>query len=118
MLSFFSIGIRVRLTLFLSAAVPLNFFAGPEFDRGQSEWKTFAGHCKTGMHQDAANGVRSEASSLVPSTVDIKGDTDRLAAFTLKREFGRVVQNKDEALAAGKTDHGLLGNGLIECLPR
>jgi hypothetical protein len=32
----------------------LEFFAGPEFDRGQSEWKTFAGHCKTGNVLSAA----------------------------------------------------------------
>src|SRR5689334_12438222 len=63
----------------------LEFLAGPELDRGQSKWKTFAGHCKTGMHQDAANGVRPKTSSLVPSAVNIIGHADRFGAFSLKR---------------------------------
>src|SRR4030088_3593441 len=78
MLSFFSMGTRVGLIFFLSAAVPFEFLAGPELDRRQSEWQALGRYHEARMHQDAANRVRSEAARLVSSAVYALGYAGRL----------------------------------------
>jgi hypothetical protein len=86
----------------------LEMLAGPEFDRGQAEWKTFARHGQTRVHQDATNRMRADTTGFVSSAVDVVGHADEIGLFTLKREFGRVMQNKDEALAIDKPTAGCL----------
>ena len=60
------------------------------------------------MHQDPANCVRADTASFVPAAVDVVGHANEIRSFTLKREFGRVVENKDEARATGKPITGCL----------
>jgi hypothetical protein len=86
----------------------LELLTGPKLDRGQPEWKTFACHGQARMHQDAANRVRADTTGFVPPAVDVVGHTNEIGPLTLKREFGRVVQNNDEAFATGKPITGCL----------
>ena len=55
------------------------------------------------MHQDAANRVRSEATRLVPPTVNALGDADRFRALALIAKLGCVVQHENEIFGGGGT---------------
>ena len=107
MLSFFSIGTRVGLIFFLSAAVPLNFFRVQIYCR-QPKRQTFARHRQARVHQDAADRVRSQATGLVPAAVDALGDPDRLCVLSLKAELGGVMEHKNRAIGRNRALKGRL----------
>jgi hypothetical protein len=47
------------------------------------------------MHEEATNGVHSQAASLVLATGHRLYSSYRSRLFSLKREFGRVVEHED-----------------------
>jgi hypothetical protein len=51
------------------------------------------------MQQDAADGVSANATSLIASAIDVVSDADAIRAFSLKREFRRVVEDQYSAVA-------------------
>ena len=89
-----------RVDLFLERGGPFEFLSGPEFDGRQPERQPLGCYREARMHQDAANRVRSQASRLVPSTVDALGYPDRVRALSLVGELGRVVEHKDGTIGS------------------
>ena len=92
-----------RVDLFLERGGPFEFLSGPEFDGRQPERQPLGCYREARMHQDAANRVRSQATRLVPSAVYVLGYADRLGALSLVCEFGRVMQDQNEAIGGSDT---------------
>jgi hypothetical protein len=90
-------GTRVGLIFFLSAAVPLNFLRVQNLTavrpRGSPSVVT-----ANGMHQDATNRMRSQATGLVTAAVDALGYADRFGLLPLIAELRRVVQYEDRSI--------------------
>ena len=97
MLSFFSIGTRVGLIFFLSAACPFELLARPELHRRQSQRQPISRHRKAGMHQHPADRVMAKAAALVLATVDALRHADQMRRDALIGELGRVLDQKDSA---------------------
>ena len=74
----------------------------PEFDRRQTHWQPFAGSYQTGVHQNAATGVKPCAPFVACRY--LLQESDRCGIFTPIRQLRRVVKNqKGEATASGKS---------------
>src|SRR5271169_394878 len=60
------------------------------------------------MHKNAADCVMARRAFLVPPASHLMRDADRPRLLSLKREFRRVVQHENEAVACRKAIMGRL----------
>ena len=90
-----------RIDLFLQRSGPLELLPGPEFDRRQPKRQPRGCHRKARMHQDPADGMRSQTTRLVASTVYALRNADRLRALPLVSKLGRIMEHKHEAASSG-----------------
>jgi hypothetical protein len=97
-----------RVDLFLERGGRFECFPSPEFDGRQPERQPLGCYREARMHQDAAHRVRSQAARLIPSTVYVLRDADRLGTLSLVCEFGRVMQDQNETIRGSDAITGRL----------
>src|SRR5882762_1888624 len=103
MLSFFSMGTRVGLIFFLSAAVPLNFFRVQNLTAAKPSGSPSVVTAKLECIRMPQNRVRSQATCLVAAAVDALGFTNRLGLLPLIGILGRIVEHQDRPIGGGCT---------------
>jgi hypothetical protein len=99
MLSFFSMGTRVGLIFFFSAAVPLNFFRVQNLTAVSPRGKPFGCQRKARVHQDATNRMRSQATCLVTTAVYAFSDSDGVRVLSLIAELCGIMDHKNETVS-------------------
>jgi hypothetical protein len=92
-LSFCSMGTRVGLIFFLSAAVPLNFDRVQNLMAEMPRGTPLQRNGQARMHQKPTDRVHPETVGLVLTAVDPIRDPDLLGPLSLVGQFRRVLQN-------------------------